>query len=99
MYASVIAALKRRYRSGLHERASDLMEGGNTFKLYLIDVTCAVEWISDIMDKVFSPIILNCWCFFNILQISYQNSEENTHEDNELHDFIEEDNFTSTAEN
>ena len=55
MYASVIAALKRRYRTGLHERPLDLMEGGDTCKLYLIDVIHAVEWISGIRDKFFLP--------------------------------------------
>ena len=97
--AGVIAALKTKYRSRLYERALDLMERDDTCKLYRVDVLRAFEWMSDIWGKVGSTMTHNCWCSINILQISYQNSEASTLEENELHNFLEEDACICTAEN
>ena len=81
MNSGVIATLKRRYRSRLYEPALDFMEGDDTCKLYQVDILRAVKWMYDIWVKVDSPIIHNCRCSTNIFQICYQNSEENTQEE------------------
>ena len=60
MDAWVITALKRRYRSKLYESALDLMDGDDTCKLQHVDILRAVEWMSDIWDKVDSTIMHNC---------------------------------------
>ena len=99
MDAGVIAALKMRYRSRLHDLALDLLEGDDTCKLHQADILRAVESMSDIWDKVDSTTIHNCWCSSNTLQISYQSSEENVQEENEVHNFAEEDDCVCIDEN
>ena len=70
-----------------------------TVKVLMQTNLLLVEWMSDIWDKVDSTIIHNCWCSTNILQISYQNSEANIQDENEVHDFAEEDECISIYEN
>lgn len=60
MDAGAIAALNRRYRSRIYERALDLLEGYDAYKLYQFDVLRSVERVSDICDKVDSTITHNC---------------------------------------
>ena len=67
--------------------------------MYQVDILSAVEWMSDIWDKVESTVIHNPWCSTNIWQISYQNSEENIQEESEVHNFVEEDDCICIDEN
>ena len=61
MDVSAITALTWRYKRRLYKRALDLMESDDTCKLYQVDILPAVEWMSDIWDKVDSITTNNCW--------------------------------------
>ena len=52
MDASVINALKNRYRSRIYDRVLDLLEGDNTCRLYQVDILPAVECMFDIWTKL-----------------------------------------------
>ena len=62
MDAGIIAAVKKRYRRKLYERALDLMDEDDTTNLYRVDLLCAIEWMTEIWKDIESTTIHNCWC-------------------------------------
>ncbi len=98
MDAGVIADIKRRYRIRKYERALDLMEGDDTYKLYQVNVLTAIEWMHEIWNEIDSTTIHNCCCKTQQLQSEYQIVNISTDEQDTLFSFAEEDGCTSPVD-
>ena len=91
MDGDVVTSLKRRCRNRLYERAFDLLESFDLWKLYQVHVLRVVECMSNIRKEVDSTIIHYSCCAASIIQFSNQNSAVDTQEEHTLHKFNKED--------